>query len=285
VPIPPEIRLVVFDWAGTTIDFGCLAPAGAFVASFVARGVPVSIAEARGPMGLHKKDHIRAMLQTPRVATKWRTAVGRDWSETDVEEIYRDVTPRQVQAARLYSTLVPNVLDTVRVLRASGIRIAGTTGYFREAAEVVLEAAAAQGYRPDYAICADEVPVGRPAPWMIFRAMEALGVYPPATVVKVGDTPVDIADGLNAGVWSVGVVDSSNEMGLAEAEFAALSAADRADRRAAVRQRFLTAGAHAVIDTLTELPGLVGVFNTQLATGMGPGQVMVSTPLGDGQEV
>ena len=89
---PPEIKLVVFDWAGTTIDFGCQAPTGAFVSSFATKGVDVSLIEARGPMGLHKKDHIRAMLRNEAIGARWRSAVGRDWTETDVEELYRDVT-------------------------------------------------------------------------------------------------------------------------------------------------------------------------------------------------
>jgi phosphonoacetaldehyde hydrolase len=253
----PEIRLVVFDWAGTTIDFGCMAPAGAFVASFAARGVTLTTVEARGPMGLHKKDHIRALLRSECVAAKWRSAVGRDWTEADVEELYRDVTPRQVEAADVYSTLVLGVIDCVATLRSRGIRVAATTGYFREAAAVVLEAARRQGYVPDFAVCADDVPAGRPAPWMIFRCMEALGVYPPAAVVKVGDTVIDIEDGRNAGCWSVGVVDSSNEMGLTEAEFAALAPRERETRREAVRRRFREAGAHRIIDNLSALPEVI----------------------------
>ncbi|HUR54039.1 MAG TPA: phosphonoacetaldehyde hydrolase [Gemmataceae bacterium] len=253
----PEIKLVVFDWAGTTIDFGSCAPAGAFVATFAARGVTVTLAEARGPMGLHKKDHLRAMLRTPVVGEKWRRAGGREWVEADVDDLYRDVTPRQVEAAGLYSTLIPGVLDSVARLRERGIKIAATTGYFHAAAAVVVAAGKRQGYVPDFTICADDVPAGRPAPWMIFRAMEALNVYPPSAVLKVGDTVIDIADGLNAGAWSVGVVDSSNEMGLSEAAFAALPESEKAARREAVRERFRGAGAHAVIDTLAELPALV----------------------------
>ena len=247
MPNPLEIRLVVFDWAGTTIDFGCMAPAGAFVAAFAAKDVSVTLAEARGPMGLHKKDHIRAMLRTESVGAKWRAATGRAWAEADVVELYRDVTPRQVEAAAKYSELVPSVVATVAELRRRGLKIAATTGYFRAAADVVLAAAKRQGYEPDFNICADDVPAGRPAPWMIFRCMEALNVYPPAAVVKVGDTVIDIEDGRNAGCWSVGVVDSSNEMGLTVAELSALPAHELEERREAVRRRYQTAGANGML--------------------------------------
>jgi phosphonoacetaldehyde hydrolase len=265
-----EIKLVVFDWAGTTIDFGCMAPAGAFVASFAARGVSVTVTEARAPMGLHKKDHIREMLCMASVGDKWRQAVGSDWTEADVEELYRDVTPRQLAAVGLYSTIVPGVLDTVRALRDRGIKIASTTGYFREAAAAVHEAARMQGYTPDFAICADDVPAGRPAPWMIFRCMEALNVYPPAAVVKVGDTVIDIEDGLNAGCWSVGVVDSSNEMGLSEAEWHALAPAELDSRRSQIMKRYRDANAHAFLNNLRELSPTIDSLNARLANGQRP---------------
>jgi phosphonoacetaldehyde hydrolase len=222
-------------------------------------------------MGLHKKDHLRAMLRTESVSAKWRAATGRDWTEADVIDLYRDVTPRQVEAAKTYSDLVPGVLATVHDLRQRGIKIAGTTGYFHEAAAAILAASKRQGHEPDFNICADDVPAGRPAPWMIFRCMEALGVYPPATVVKVGDTVIDVEDGRNAGCWSVGVIDSSNEMGITTTEFAALPVAEKAARRGFVADRFRSAGAHSVIDTLAELPGLVRAFNTRLAAGERPG--------------
>jgi phosphonoacetaldehyde hydrolase len=265
-----EIKLVVLDWAGTTIDFGCMAPTGAFVASFAAKGVAVTAAEARAPMGLHKKDHIRAMLNMKSVAAKWRLAVGRDWGESDVDELYRDVTPRQLEAIKAHGKLIASVPEVVAELRSRGIKVASTTGYFREASALVLEAARQQGYVPDFAICADDVAAGRPAPWMIFRCMETLGVYPPSAVVKVGDTVVDIEDGLNAGCWSVGVVDSSNEIGLSDAELRALSPAVRDTLGNRVRERFRSAGAHAVLTEISELPELIERLNQRLHSGERP---------------
>ena len=264
------IRLVVFDWAGTTIDFGCMAPAGAFVAAFAAKGVAVTLAEARAPMGLHKKDHVRAMLREPSVAEKWRDATGHDWIEDDVEELYREAVPRQLESLGKHGELIPGVLEVVKELRRRGVKVAATTGYFREAADAVLAAAKRQGYEPDFAICADEVPAGRPAPWMIFRCMEALDVYPPAAVVKVGDTVIDVATGRNAGCWSVGVIDSSSLMGLTADEFSALSEDEKDARREAVAHRYPDAGAHGVIDTLAELPALLDEFSARLARGERP---------------
>jgi phosphonoacetaldehyde hydrolase len=264
------VRLVVFDWAGTLIDFGCRAPTGAFVEAFATRGIAVTLAEARGPMGLHKKAHIREMLRTPSVGAKWRVEHGRDWTDADVQALYARVTPAQLLAIEPHGGLVPGALEAAAELRKSGIRVGGTTGYFREAAARCHAVAARQGLVTDCNVCADDVPAGRPAPWMVFRVMEALGVFPPTVVVKVGDTVADIDEGRNAGAWSVGVTDTGNEMGLSEDDFAALPTLERDERRAAVRAKLFEAGAHAVIGSVRDVPQLVEEFSRRLCRGERP---------------
>jgi phosphonoacetaldehyde hydrolase len=252
-----SVKLVIFDWAGTTVDHGCFAPLAAFVGAFAAHGVEVTAGEARAPMGLHKKDHLRALLQLPEVAARWRQAHGRDWTEDDVASLFRRFVPLQLEVIDRHSRLVPGLLPCVAELRRRGIKIGATTGYFREAAQRVYDAARAQGYVPDVCLCAEDVPAGRPAPWMAFRIMEQLNVYPPAAVVKVGDTVPDIAEGLNAGAWSVGVVATGSEVGCTDHEYAALPAAVRDAKKAAARQKLRAAGAHHVIDSVADLPALL----------------------------
>ena len=169
-----------------------------------------------------------------------------------------------------FAELVPGLLDCVGVLRNRGLLVGATTGYFREAAERVYRRAAAQGYRPDHCVCAEEVPAGRPAPWMIFRIMEALGVFPPSAVVKVGDTVPDIGEGLAAGAWSVGVARSSSEVGCTAAEWAALPRREQQLRRANCCRKLLAAGAHVVVDTLAELPAMLDEFDARLGRGEKP---------------
>jgi phosphonoacetaldehyde hydrolase len=250
----PKIRLVVFDWAGTTVDHGSFGPVAAFIEAFASQGVEISSAEARGPMGLHKKEHIRVLLQLPPVAERWRRARGRNWNEADVEDLYQRFIPRQLEVIDSHSRLVPGLLECVAELRRQGIRIGATTGYFREAAQRIYDSARKQGFVPDHCVCAEEVPAGRPAPWMIFRTMEALDVYPPAAVVKVGDTVHDISEGLHAAAWSVGVVGSSSDVGCTEDELEAMPVVERLSRLAAARQKLLAAGAHMVIDSIRDVP-------------------------------
>ena len=265
-----KVRLVIFDWAGTTIDHGGRAPLAPFLHAFASQGVEISLEEARGPMGLSKIDHLRALLQMPDVARRWRERHGKDAVEQDIAELYRHFRQQQLEVIDDFGRLVPGVLDVVGVLRQRGIAVGATTGYFREAAERVYRAAAAQGYSPDHCVCADDVAAGRPAPWMVFRIMEALGVFPPAAVVKVGDTTADIGEGLSAGVWSVGVSRSSSDVGCTEEEWDALPGAEQARRLADCRHKFLAAGAHAVMETLAELPALLDELEARLGRSLKP---------------
>jgi phosphonoacetaldehyde hydrolase len=265
-----RIRLVVFDWAGTTVDHGSLAPLAPFVRAFAAQGVLITTEEARGPMGLHKKDHIRALLQMPTVADSWRVHHGADPTEGDLDDLYRRFIPLQLEVIDDFSRLVPGLLDCVGALRHRGVAIGASTGYFRAAAERVYRAAAAQGYNPDLCVCAEEVPAGRPAPWMIFHIMEGLGLFPPAAVVKVGDTVPDIGEGLSAGTWSIGVLRTSSEVGCTEQEWDALPPAEKARRLSNCREKLLAAGAHAVVETLAELPAALDDLDARLGRGEKP---------------
>ncbi len=251
------IKAVISDLAGTTVDFGSCAPAGAFVELFARRSIQATAAEARGPMGIHKRDHIRAMLDMPSISRQWMDVHGHAWTERDLDGLYEEFIPMTVEALPKYSSVIPGVVEAVETLHARGIRIGVSTGYNNQMLQIVLEKAAEGGFVPDAAICAADVPKGRPAPWMIFRLMEALDVYPSAAVVKIGDTIADIEDGLNAGVWTIGVTRTGNLVGLTEAELDALAPDERAQRIVQAGERLLAAGAHCVVDSFADLPHVI----------------------------
>lgn len=255
------IQLVVFDWAGTIIDFGSLAPLSAYRRVFAEQGVEVSADEIRPHMGLHKRDHLESVLRSPAVAERWAAVRGTPWATTDIDRMYQQFMPIQLEELQHHNQLIPGALECMNSLRARGVLTGGSTGYFRKAVETVTSAARDQGLELDCNIGADDAPVGRPAPWMIYRNMERLGVFPPSTVVKVGDTVADIREGINAGAWSVGVTTSGSEVGLAEIEWRKLSDPEQSALQHHARERLLAAGAHAVINSLVELPDLIRRLN------------------------
>ncbi len=265
-----KLKLAIFDFAGTTVDYGCCAPAAVFIEGYRRKGVDITMAQARGPMGMEKRAHIRTIGEMPAVAAKWQQTHGKSMTVQDIDEMYAEFVPLLLAVLNDYSALIPGTVETMTYLREQGMQVAGTTGYFEEALAVVEKAAAAQGYNPDFTTCATRVPAGRPAPWMIYRAMEALRIYPPSAVVKVGDTVPDIAAGLNAGVWTVGVTKTGNEVGLTEAELAELDGATVAAKVAQAHEHLSAAGAHYVIEGIADLPAVIAHIDQRLIQGERP---------------
>lgn len=265
------IKAVVFDWAGTLIDPGSCAPAGVFQEVFAREGVAISMAEAREPMGMAKRDHIAAIASMPTVAERWVAAhAGAGCDDADIDRMYDAFMPLQCKAIEAHSDLVPGALEALAELRERGIKLGSSTGYNRVLADLCVEQAKQRGLTVDASFCADDVPAARPAPWMIYANMQALGVYPPAVVVKVDDTVIGLDAAHHAGCWAVGVVRSGNELGLDEAQIAELDSADLADRLETGRRRMLDAGAHYAIDSVADLPAVLDQINARLTTGQWP---------------
>jgi phosphonatase-like hydrolase len=186
------IKLVIFDIAGTIVqDRGEVMHA--FTCSLRARGVPFTDAELEEWKGASKREVIRHFVTRQSELT----------SSDEVERVYDEFRGGLEGHYRDHGvTPIPGAADTLAWLRRRGISIATTSGFYREIAAVILERA---GWRDAFAanISSSDVAAGRPAPFMIFRAMEAAGVSSGREVINVGDTPLDLQAGTNAGVRDV----------------------------------------------------------------------------------
>jgi phosphonoacetaldehyde hydrolase len=265
-----RLRAAVLDWAGTTVDFGSCAPASTFADVFARRGVEITSAEARAPMGLAKRAHIAAIARGERVARRWEEVAGAPVGEADVDAMYREFVPLQLARLPDHADLIPGVLDALAHFRERGLAIGSTTGYSADMMAVLSAEARRRGYEPDCVVTASDAPRGRPEPWMLFRAAERLGVFPLEAVVKIGDTVADVEEGLNAGAWTIGLARCGNEMGCSERELAALPAEAAERRLAAARARLAAAGAHFVADDLAACPPLLDEIDRALASGERP---------------
>jgi phosphonoacetaldehyde hydrolase len=208
-------------------------------------------------MGRAKHEHIAAVLALPRIAALWRKQHGRDSGEQDVIAMYEDFLPLQKRVLERGSEVIPGVPEAIAECRRQGLKIGSTTGFTRALMEVVLPRAARGGYAPDVTICSDEVALGRPAPWMNFRAAERLGVYPMSTVAVVDDTPIGIEAGLNAGTVTIAVSQTGNALGLSAPEVNELAKADLDARLQPIEEEFRRIGAHHVIRSVADLPALL----------------------------
>ncbi len=195
-----NIRLVIFDIAGTIIE-----DHGEVVASFQSalqqNGIEASEAELREWKGASKQDVIRRF-----VSERFP-----DDHDARVSKTYADF--RRILEHHYVKSFTPiaGAHETFHWLRDHGIHIATTTGFYREIAELILDKA---GWTStfDCNVTSSDVAHGRPAPDMILRAMQATGITSPAEVMNVGDTPLDLQAGTNAGVAAVvGVLTGTHQ--------------------------------------------------------------------------
>ncbi len=265
-----SLKAVILDWAGTTMDYGCFAPAVVFVEVYQRKNVPISIEQARIPMGAHKKVHIRELSLMEDVAARWQEVQGQKHSEDDIEARFQDFVPLQLECLADYADLIPGTVEAVARFRERGLKIGSSTGYTGEMMELLLEEARKRGYEPDASVCASDVPAGRPQPWMCLENAKKLQVYPMESIVKIGDTLPDIWEGLNAGMWTIGLAKTGNEMGLTQKEIDELDPEIYARRLKRAYDRLAQAGAHYVVDGIGDVEPVLDAIQARVSRGDKP---------------
>ncbi|GAA5232592.1 phosphonoacetaldehyde hydrolase [Verticiella sediminum] len=267
---PVKIECAIFDWAGTTVDFGSFAPTQIFVEAFAEFGVEITLDEARGPMGMGKWDHIRTLCNDPGIAARFEATFGRPPSDDDVTRIYERFMPLQIEKIGEYSEMIPGALDVIAGLRERGIKIGSCSGYPKPVMDRVVEVARAKGYQADYVVATDEVPKGRPYPSQSLANAVALAVSDVAACVKVDDTTPGILEGRAAGMWTVALLMSGNALGLPYDDYAALPAERKAIERERIAGTFRDSRPHYLIDTIAELPEVIADIERRLKAGEMP---------------
>ena len=180
----PPVQLVVLDVGGTIIEDRGDVPQ-TLKAAMANHGVNASIAEIDQFRGAAKRDIIRRFAKDEAVAEK----IYQEFSRSLIE-IYRTVPP------------IAGAEQAIQMLRQSGYLVAVNTGFDREIAVPIFRRLGWQSYFAA-SVCSDDVAEGRPAPYMIFHAMETARVHSVAEVVVVGDTPLDMQSGTNSGARAV----------------------------------------------------------------------------------
>ncbi|MCZ6531457.1 MAG: phosphonoacetaldehyde hydrolase, partial [SAR324 cluster bacterium] len=231
------VNAVILDWAGTTMDFGCMAPAVVFVEVYKRQNVPISMEEARVPMGAHKRVHIQRISEIDAVRARWQEAHGKPPDDSDVDAMFAEFVPLQLDCLSNYSQLIPGTLEAVKEIRKMGAKIGSTTGYLKDMMEINMADAKRQGYEPDSTVCAQDVPAGRPFPFMCLQNVINLQVSPMESCIKVDDTVPGIEEGLSAGMWTIGLAVSGNEVGLPLEEYKALSNDEQESKRKRAYER------------------------------------------------
>jgi len=262
---------IIFDWAGTTVDHGSRAPAATLQEVFEEAGLVITAEEARQSMGIAKRAHIAAILALPRVSAEWECRYGVKPSDAEIDRLYECFVPKQLACLERYSDVIAGVPRAVEQLRARGLKIGSTTGYTRPMLDLLLEMAAKQGFAPDCAVCPEDAPGGgRPAPWMCYLNVVRMAVGPMWTMIKIGDTPSDIGEGLNAGMWTIGVTRTGNEVGMTMAEWDTAAPAERSAALAVAERRLRDAGAHYIAEGVCDCGSIIDEIEARVDAGERP---------------
>lgn len=221
-----NFSLVVFDMAGTTVrDKGNVAES--FINALALHNINVPIEEVNKVMGWRKKEAIKMLLQ------KFHTV-----DEVLIETIHEQFTQNMIVFYKNDEDLqpLPFAEDVFTSLRNQNIKVALNTGFTKAITDVLLEKLNWQnGNVVDDVIASDEVEEGRPHPFMIRELMKRHGIENSSSVVKVGDTEVDVLEGRNAGCGLVVAVTTG----------------------AYTRQALEEYHPDKIIDSLHELPSLI----------------------------
>lgn len=269
----PRVQAVIFDWAGTIVDYGCFAPVAGMAQLFRIRDIPIDAAEVRPDMGLAKGDHIRKLLAIPHIHEAWLERYAAPPEERDVQKLVIELENNLQAAMQTHSAPIPGALETVSQLRRRNIRIGSSTGYTQRIMDVVVPAAKSYGYEPDAVVTSSDVPVGRPSPYMCYANAIQLEAFPLWQMVKVGDTTADILEGQNAGMWTIAVVKGSNDLGMSLQEVETTDVAILEKRIQLVKARFAALGSDYVVDDISTLPEVIDAIAQRLAKGEMPSAV------------
>jgi phosphonoacetaldehyde hydrolase len=267
-----KVQAVILDWSGTTADAYVVAPAVVFVEVFKRQKVEISMLEARGPMGLRKDLHIKALTEVDEIKERWKKIHGKYPEQSDVDRMFADFVPLQLDCLRKYTTLLPGVAEVTQRLQKQGIKIGSTTGFVRSMVDILEEDSAKQGYKPDASVAGDEVTNGaRPSPHMVYKNLDMLNITPIQSVVKVDDTASGVGEAVNAGCWGIGVTRYSNYMNVDTPEDGKKLSEDEIKKRVAKTKDILEkAGAHYILESIADIEPVIEDINKRLARGERP---------------
>ena len=267
-----KVQAVILDWSGTTADAYVVAPAVVFVEVFKRQKVEISMVEARGPMGLRKDLHIKALTEVDEIKERWKKIHGKYPEQSDVDRMFADFVPLQLDCLRKYTTLLPGVAEVTQRLQKQGIKIGSTTGFVRSMVDILEEDSAKQGYKPDASVAGDEVTNGaRPSPHMVYKNLDMLNITPIQSVVKVDDTASGVGEAVNAGCWGIGVTRYSNYMDVDTPEDGKKLSEDEIKKRVAKTKDILKkAGAHYILESIADIEPVIEDINKRIARGERP---------------
>ena len=259
------IQAVILDWGGTVLDHGCCGAVASMRRTLGEFGVEPTEGDLRRKMGLAKLEQLYGLFESERVREAWVAHHGEAIDEAGLLRLRERYTEIELETRQ--RALLPGVMPLHEFLRQLGVTVAMSTSQDRPVMEQMMRLACVQGFQPAASVCPEDTGVGRPAPYMCYQLATRLRLHPLGACVKVGDTVADMEEGRSAGMWTVGVAETGNEVGLDLTQLSALPPTERNLRVANARTRLKSAGAHFVVDTLPDCLPVLERIQQQLLRG------------------
>lgn len=274
-----SVKAIIFDGAGTIVDPFVFAPTKALQHLFRRKGVHLSTSMIRESMGKYKREHIIDLLNKPPVLQQWVKQHGGKPTNLDLDELNNKFYPMQIETLQTYGKEIHGTSIRLNKMQSMyNLKYGITTGFTRAMLNTILEANPELKKLISSSSTSDEVVLGRPAPYMIYRNLEKLKITDPAEVINVDDTVYGLKSASYAGCWSVGVAGHSNSIGnsLEEPEdFYDLHSEAKEFLVDVATRDLARANPHFVIKDLDQMPKVINKINEYLNAGFGPKDVKV----------
>lgn len=251
------IEAVIFDWAGTTIDYGNQAPVVALQRTFASFGIEGSNAATQQDLKLDKMSLIHQLLKHDGVRKAALDRFGKISADDIALSLFSAFKRNLLAILPTHAQLKPGVRDLIAYLEANSIPYGTTSGWDADMITDLLPLVAPQGFRPRVNVTVKDTGVDRPDPAMNRLAMAQLGVQHPARTIVFGDTLDDIRAGQAAGANAVGVIEGSGLLGLSKAQWLALPDRDQQALRLQARREYAAAGADLIVNNARDLMRLM----------------------------
>lgn len=258
------IRAVIFDWAGTTIDYGNQAPVLAIRKAFQQFGLQVGRRQLYQSNGVDPLTRIQQLLSADDLKQAWYIKHPDIDVKAGAIEIYKWFNRDLIETLPQVAKVKAGIPTLISYLRTQDIRFATTSVYTAPMLSQVLPLASEQGFDPQINITAEDVEgVSRPCPDMLNLAIDKLRIRDCHSVIQVGDTPADILAGQAAGVTTVGIIEGSSLIGLSEEEFSHLPFAKRNSLNNEAAAKLQRAGADYIVQNAKDLMRLIKELDSE----------------------
>jgi phosphonoacetaldehyde hydrolase len=198
---------VIFDLSGVLVDFGVHVPVMAINRAFNNHGIYIPYKNIRSSLGMNQENHIKLLCNYTKCSEKFESI----YTDYQNELIVLNYSPE-------FTTPLNGAVKATNMLRDQGYKVGITTFYNKNVFSVIDKNIKHHGIHYDTVVCNNDVILGKPEPFMLYKVMNRFNL-PANKCIKVGESNLNIYEGLNAKVDTINVIDSSNNMGVDEQIF------------------------------------------------------------------